>query len=395
MVEGVSRLGDGSGFAGKGSVGADVAGGGSVGDVGSAAMGVGENQQVSSRFGVFSDWVRLGSVSGVRWFWGSVFVLTFWVVFGSLLTFLFAPAGFEDVSTVGGLFGFVDAVDSWRGLLFFLVGFVPLFVGVLLGWVLFIRMPLSELFVLGRAWSWRRVWFGFWLWGVLLVAGLVPVFVFNPESVVFVFSWGSFWLFAVVALLLFPVQTTAEELLFRGWFLRLLGQYVSSRVLLSVFGGVLFVLPHLSNPEAVADAVGAGFSYFVMGFMLCWVTVRDKGLELAVGAHLVNNILAGVVFPYEGSVLPTEGVFLLDGGVTLFQTVSLVAAAVLFIWFTCKPDRVMVESSRLLPLAGGVYDFDALVELFDGYTAGRVSEEEFVERKRSLFEGFVEPVPKM
>lgn len=389
MVEGVSRLGDGSGVAGKGSAG-------SAGSVDSDAMGVDESQHVSSRFGVFSDWVRLGSVSGVRWFWGSVFVLMFWVVFGSLLTFLFAPAGFEDVSTVGGLFGFVDTVDSWQGLLFFLVGFVPLFVGVLLGWVLFIRVPLSELFVLGRAWSWRRVWFGFWLWGVLLVAGLVPVFVFNPESVVFVFSWGSFWLFAVVALLLFPVQTTAEELLFRGWFLRLLGRYVSSRVLLSVFGGVLFVLPHLSNPEAVADVVGAGFSYFVMGFMLSWVAVRDKGLELAVGAHLVNNLLAGVVFPYEGSVLPTEGVFLLDGGVTFFQTVSLVAAAVLFTWFTRKPDRVMVESSQLLPVpVERVYDFDALVDLFDDYTAGRVSKEEFVERKRSLLEGFVEPVPKM
>ena len=79
--------------------------------------------------------------------------------------------------------------------------------------------------------------------------------------------------------------------------------------LLSGISGAAFAVPHLLNPEAAGDILGAFLGYFSVGFSLAWVTVRDRSLEVAIGAHLSNNIFAGLVFGYEGGSLPAEAVF--------------------------------------------------------------------------------------
>ncbi len=49
-----------------------------------------------------------------------------------------------------------------------------------------------------------------------------------------------------------------------------------------------------------------------MGFALGWVTVRDRSLEIAIGAHLSNNLFAAVIVGYEGGALPAEAIYVTD-----------------------------------------------------------------------------------
>ena len=95
----------------------------------------------------------------------------------------------------------------------------------------------------------------------------------------------------------------------RGWVLQWAGRRIGNIVVLSVIGGVAFSLPHLLNPEVAGDFLGAFLGYFSVGFALAWVTVRDRSLEIAIAAHLSNNLFAALVVGYEGGALPADALF--------------------------------------------------------------------------------------
>jgi hypothetical protein len=46
-----------------------------------------------------------------------------------------------------------------------------------------------------------------------------------------------------------------------------------------------------------------------MGVGLGWVSLRDDGVERAIGIHVVNNLYAGVAVGYANSVLSTPTFF--------------------------------------------------------------------------------------
>jgi uncharacterized protein len=294
----------------------------------------------------FFDALRVNRPAGWRWVVGTVFILTMWLIVGSVMSALVLPFIFfsnngGEVDDIAGateaLTGLLAGVPSWLGLLFLLISFVPLFAGVVLAYKWFLRLPLRRAFTVNPKWSWGRTFYGLWLWAALL-AGTVAISIVGGREFEFALNLTVFIPYLVVALLFFPVQTTAEELLFRGWFTQWLGSYVSSRWFVSVVSGALFALLHLSNPEAGENFLSSVLAWFMIGFVFTWVTIRDGGIELAVGAHLANNLLAGVVFPYEGSVLPAEGVIMLSSEGASFTTLLMVVSAVLFVVLT-KPKK--------------------------------------------------------
>jgi len=63
------------------------------------------------------------------------------------------------------------------------------------------------------------------------------------------------------------------------------------------------------NPEVAGDFLGAFFGYLTVGFALAWVTVRDRSLEVAIGAHMSNNLFAALIVGYEGGALPADALF--------------------------------------------------------------------------------------
>lgn len=248
-------------------------------------------------------------VRGWRWILGTVFILVSWLVGGSLLGLALLPYTGVNAETLFSSGDILGAMPTWGYLFFALITFVPLFLATLIAYRFILGIKLRYLFATLGEFRWWRVGLGFWVWVILIGGPTVISLALGAEGYSFSFNPLTFLPYLVVALLLLPIQTTSEELFFRGWIIQWAAKRSGNILWLSVLSGALFSLPHLLNPEAAGDVVGAFFGYFSVGFALGWVTVRDRSLEIAIGAHLSNNLFAALIVGYEGGALPAEAVF--------------------------------------------------------------------------------------
>ncbi len=120
---------------------------------------------------------------------------------------------------------------------------------------------------------------------------------------------GQFLIFAPVALILTPIQTTAEELLFRGYLLQAMALLTRDRPGLVLASSAVFVLPHLGNTEMSVGFAPMALYYFVFGVILAIITLRSNGLEMAMGVHAAINLHGTLLFDCAKSSLATESLF--------------------------------------------------------------------------------------
>jgi len=241
---------------------------------------------------------------------GTLVILLLWLVGGTILGLVFLPyTGVNpEILLEGG--DVVGVMPGWGFLFFALITFVPLFLGVLLAYRWILGVKLRYLFSTIQDFRWWRMGLGFWVWLILIGGPVVVSLVVAPDQYSFNFQPETFIPFALVGVLLLPIQTTAEELFFRGWILQWAGKRIGNIIVLSVISGAAFSLPHMLNPEVAGDFLGAFFGYFTVGFALAWVTVRDRSLEVAIGAHMSNNFFAALILGYKGGALPADALFI-------------------------------------------------------------------------------------
>ena len=145
-----------------------------------------------------------------------------------------------------------------------------------------------------------------WL-GLNIVATVVEALLY-PGRYEWSLDIAQWIVMAPLILLLIPIQASGEELMFRGYLLQAMARLWSQPVFLIVLSGVAFMLPHLGNPEmgkALGGEIPMALNYFLMGVGTAWLSIRDNGIERAIGVHVVNNLYAGIVVGYTGSVLGT------------------------------------------------------------------------------------------
>jgi CAAX protease family protein len=144
-------------------------------------------------------------------------------------------------------------------------------------------------------------------------------------------SLAAFVPFALLALVLTPIQTTAEELFFRGYLVQGASLVSGNFLFLAVASGALSMLPHLlANPELDAGFLPVALYYFGFGAFFAWVSLRDGTLELAIGAHAANNLYGAIVVSFEGSALNTPSLFYTDRFVPAYSLIQFLVAAALF-----------------------------------------------------------------
>lgn len=114
---------------------------------------------------------------------------------------------------------------------------------------------------------------------------------------------------APVVLVLTPIQTTTEELLFRGYLLQATGLMSRRFWFPAVITSLLFLVLHLANPEVQHGMAAASLYYFGIAFLLAAITMKSNSLELAIGAHAAINLFAALLVNYSDSVLEIESVF--------------------------------------------------------------------------------------
>lgn len=179
--------------------------------------------------------------------------------------------------------------------------------------------------------SWSRIFQGAAVWGAIMVLGTLIESALYPGRYVWSFELQSWLLFLVLACLLTPMQCVAEELFFRGYLLQAFGRIFHQPVVPAGLSGLVFAVPHLLNPEAVTHDMGImAVTYFVMGFALALLALRDAGLELSIGLHTANNFFLVVCCGYKDSPLPAAAIFTSVTYDPVFSLASVVLGGLVF-----------------------------------------------------------------
>ena len=179
-------------------------------------------------------------------------------------------------------------------------------------------------------------------------------FLLYPGSYTWTFDAARFVPLLVVAVLLVPLQSAAEELFFRGYLMQGLGLALGRGWAALLVTSVLFAAVHLGNPEL--ERFGRGFLLYYAGIGLAFglATLLDDGLEVAIGAHAANNLWGALVVSFPGSVLDTPALLRMEGvppevmvalgGATALT--ALVVLAILLDWQARWRALGRVESRR-------------------------------------------------
>ena len=96
--------------------------------------------------------------------------------------------------------------------------------------------------------------------------------------------------------LLMPVQTGLEELVFRGYLVQGLAQIFKNGIIPLILTSLLFALAHMTNPEVKEFGWPIMFTYYsVFAMFMGAITLIDEGLELAFGIHFANNLVSSIL----------------------------------------------------------------------------------------------------
>lgn len=260
---------------------------------------------------ILFGWQILGSIP--------VILLLVWVVLKKDPNVTFTPDGrFEGLSPVIPFVVFMLAFWAFLAAIWFAVRVIH-------------RRPFLTLITPAGRLNWKRLLQGAGLWFVLVALAAVVEAVLYPGRYVFTFDASQFWLFLPLALLLIPIQTSAEELFFRAYLLQGFGRRLQNIWVLTFLSGFIFMLPHLLNPEVQVNFWLMAWNYFAIGALLAYVTLRDGTLELALGIHAANNLFAAIFANYTITVLPTPSLFTAQELDAVYSTISLMAVIVVFL----------------------------------------------------------------
>ena len=202
---------------------------------------------------------------------------------------------------LNGMAGFDLTQSSQMTLIVFLASFIPIWLGT--GAVTRVLFGFSLLYLYGRSgnirWSDFRVAFVYIFVIVLVlellilaatwVTGTPP---YTRNDVVSILDWLIYLLPLIVFVFL---QIGAEELFFRGYLLRLIYSR-KARLFWAVYvPSFLFGLAHLDPITYGFNSVLYVLNTTVTGVILCFITIWQGNIAMAMGIHFAVNIFAIII----------------------------------------------------------------------------------------------------
>lgn len=157
--------------------------------------------------------------------------------------------------------------------------------------------------------DWKRVFFAFFLWGILSSSMVIIDYYMSPANYELNFQWERFAVLALIAIALIPIQTSVEELVFRGYLMQGFGILAKNRWFPLLMTSVIFGLLHIANPEVGKLGYSIMIYYIGTGLFLGIMTLMDDGLELAIGFHAANNLFTALLVTADWTAFQTHSIF--------------------------------------------------------------------------------------
>jgi membrane protease YdiL (CAAX protease family) len=178
----------------------------------------------------------------------------------------------------------------------------------------------------------NRILQGFLLWFLLMGVSLIVHLLIEKESFVLQFSPVLFLQLILVAFLFLPLQTSFEEILFRGYFMQGFGLLFRNRWLPLLVTSLIFGLLHFFNPEVKEFGFWLTMPQYIgWGLFLGLLVVLDGGLELPLGIHAANNIFISLFVTHKSSALQTPSLFRVTSINPAYDMVEFFLMTVLFL----------------------------------------------------------------
>jgi len=278
-----------------------------------------------------------------EWYWYLItmaVVFIFWQILGviplSIVAFIktgnlaeFQKASLDAFGSIG--------IESNFYLFLVLFTLIMGLVGLLIS-IKFIHKRAIKTVVTGRnSIDWKRVFYAFKLWFTLSIILMLIVYLLAPDDLVWNFKPIPFLILFIISFLFIPLQTSFEELLFRGYLMQGLGVLAKNRWLPLLLTSLVFGLLHGANPEVVRLGYGLMVYYIGTGLFFGIITLMDEGTELALGLHAANNIVAAIFVTTDWTVFKTEALFIDTSepsiGWETFVPVFIIYPLMLFVFY--------------------------------------------------------------
>ena len=236
------------------------------------------------------------------------FILIFFSFIGQLPMIPFFPT--ELPSPDANPMDIFKSIPSNLRLFLLLLSFVAVVPGIWLVVKKLHDLPIMSILSSRKKIDLERVMYSFMLWGSIVSAFVFIEYSLSPESYDINFKLKEFLILAVIAILFIPIQTSVEEIVFRGYLMQGFGHWLNSRFMALFLSSVVFGSLHLANPEITALGYEFIFLYITVGFLLGIMTLMDDGLELALGFHAANNLIAALLVTADWTVFQTESILI-------------------------------------------------------------------------------------
>jgi membrane protease YdiL (CAAX protease family) len=137
----------------------------------------------------------------------------------------------------------------------------------------------------------------FWILGFLLWCPLIIAlsFLFQYQDferfLSYNFSYYHVLVLFFIGLICIGIQSTAEEIIFRGYALQGMSLRLKNILILALVNSLVFALAHLGY------GIQSLIESFIFGLAFTYIVLNTKRIELAAGAHSANNLILILFFP--------------------------------------------------------------------------------------------------
>jgi membrane protease YdiL (CAAX protease family) len=190
-----------------------------------------------------------------------------------------------------------------------LISFVFALIGILIVVRYLHHQTLLSIITTRRKIDWYRIKFSFVIWSFFTIVSTLVFLFLSPDDFVLNFKLIPFITLFFIATLLIPIQTSVEELVFRGYLMQGFANLSKNRWFPLLMTSSIFGVMHLANPEVTKMGYIIMVYYIGTGLFLGIITLMDEGMELALGFHAANNLIGALLVTSDWSALQTYSIF--------------------------------------------------------------------------------------
>ena len=277
---------------------------------------------------------------------GSLIILIFSII-GQIPMFFFLPSEINNYSGGLDIFSSLD-----KNLLLFLL-LVPSFFSFLGLWFVLKKIhsrSLISIITSRKKIDFNRFKFAFILWSFISMSIFFLEILVNPADYEWNFNFSKFLILFFISMIMIPIQSILEELIFRGYLMQGFSFYFKSRLWPLLTTSLIFGLLHILNPEIQKIGYGLLIYYVGTGLFFGIITLMDEGVEISSGFHVSNNLVASLLVTADWTAFETYSIFKFIGNPFFSKEVILYIFIIypLIIFFLSKKYKWATWKTKLL-----------------------------------------------